>query len=318
MTGRSRKEGVALMGMGGPRGLEEVQPFLESLFSDPAILPVPSTVRPGLARLIAGRRAPASRERYRLMGGASPIHGYTEAQVEALSRLLGSGYEVRHVFRYTEPRASAVMEDLSSRGIERVVALPTYPQRSFTTSDSSLADLEAAASVCGIRILAVTSYPVDAGFIRALSDATIEVLEQAREGAHVVMVAHAVPRRSVRRGDPYVREVRGTARALARSLPPGVRWDLAYQSRVGPVGWVGPSLEQTLRRLGAAGVRSVVVVPVSFTSEHLETLVELDLEARETASIHGIGEFHRVPSPGMHASFIAMLARLVRREVARA
>jgi len=305
------------MGMGGPEGLEAVQPFLESLFSDPAILPVPSFIRPGLARFIAGRRAPSSRERYRLLGGASPIHGYTEAQVEALSRLLGEGFEVRHVFRYTEPRAEAVIEDLASRGVERVVAVPTYPQRSFTTSDSSRADLASAARARGVRVSHVSSYPVDAGFIRALSDATSEVLERARADAHVVMVAHAVPKRSVRRGDPYVQEVHRTANALARSLPEGVHWDLAFQSRVGPVGWVGPSLEDTLRRLGGAGVRSVVVVPVSFTSEHLETLVELDLEARETAGIHGIGDFHRVPSPGMHASFIAMLARLVRREVAR-
>ncbi len=316
MAGRGTV-GVALMGMGGPEGLEAVQPFLESLFSDPAILPVPSFVRPRLARFIAGRRAPASRERYRLMGGASPIHGYTQAQVEALSRHLGAGFEVRHVFRYTEPRASTVMEDLAARGVERVVAVASYPQRSFTTSDSSLADLEAASRARGIHVAAVPSYPDDAGFIRALSDATSEVLHQARGDAHVVMVAHAVPRRSVRRGDPYVSEVHRTARALARSLPRRVRWDVAFQSRVGPVGWVGPSLEETLGRLGAAGVTSVVIVPVSFTSEHLETLVELDLEARETAAIAGIGDFHRVPAPGMHGAFIEMLARLVRRQVDR-
>jgi ferrochelatase len=251
------------------------------------------------------------------MGGGSPIHGYTEAQVEALSRLLGEGFEVRHVFRYTEPRAPGVIDALAARGVERVVAVPTYPQRSFTTTDSSLADLEDAARARGIRVCAVSSYPTDAGFIRALADVTSEVLAGAGRDAHVVMVAHAVPRRSVRRGDPYVAQVNATARALARSLPGHVRWDLAFQSRVGPVGWVGPSLEQTLRRLGDAGVKSVVLVPVSFTSEHLETLVELDLEARETASIAGIGSFHRVPAPGMHGAFIAMLARLVRGEVCR-
>lgn len=312
-----RPLGVVLLGMGGPASPGSVEPFLESLFSDPAILPLPAPLRTRLASLIARRRGPAARERYGLLGGGSPIHARTEAQVEALGRRLGPGYEVRHVFRYSPPRAAAVASDLAAAGVDRVVAVSTYPQRSYSTIDSSLADLRAALRGRGITCTAVTSYPVDAGFVRSLATGTAEALAGAGRTAHVVMVAHAIPRRNVRRGDPYCAEVERTARALARTLPDGTHWHLAYQSRVGPVGWVGPDLTSILRRLGDDGVRSIVVVPLSFTSEHLETLVELDLEARETAQVNGIGEYVRVDAPGIHPAFIDMLARLVLGEVER-
>jgi ferrochelatase len=153
--------------------------------------------------------------------------------------------------------------------------------------------------------------------VRALVDAVGGALDAAGPGAHLVMAAHSVPRRSVSRGDPYVHEVELTARALARALPAGVSWHLAFQSRVGPVGWVGPDLAGTLERLGRSGVRSVVVAPISFTSEHLETMVELDIEARERASAAGLGTYVRAPVPGLHPELLGTLARLARREAGR-
>jgi ferrochelatase len=315
--GDQRRTGVVLLGMGGPAGLAGVEPFLENLFSDPAILPLPDALRPRIARLIARRRAPSACERYRLLGGVSPIHAFTETQAEALGERLGPGYVVRHAFRYVDPRAERVCGELADAGVSRVVGLSTYPQRSHATIDSSLAEFERHARGRGLAFSAVTSYPVDAGFIRALACAAREALDGAGPGVHLLMVAHAIPKRSVRRGDPYVGEVERTAGALARSLPRAVPWSLCYQSRLGPAGWVGPSVEQALRRVARAGTDGVVLVPLSFTSEHLETLVELDLEMREKACEAGIGRFHRAPVPGMHPAFLAMLERLVHREVER-
>jgi len=308
--------GVVLVGMGGPRGPADVEPFLESLLSDPAMLPLPGPVRRTIARLIARRRGRRSRERYALMGGGCPIHEYTGLQVEALGEALGEGFVVRHAFRYSEPRAPSVCSELAGAGVRRIVALSTYPQRSRATVDSSIADLEDAARAEGIRVAAVRSYPDDPGFIRALRERTLEAVGRAGRGAHIVMAAHSLPRLSVLRGDPYVAEVERTASALERVLP-GASWHLAYQSRHGPVGWVGPGLVETLRRIGSRGVRSVVVVPISFTSEHIETLVELDVEARQVAAGAGIRHFARVPVPGLHPAFLGMLARLAREEAER-
>ncbi len=308
---------AVLVGMGGPSSPSDVAPFMRNLFSDPRILPLPAAVRGPLASFIVRRRSARARERYRILGGSSPIHAYTEEQVRMLARELGDGFVVRHAFRYTSPRAGEVAGELADLGIRRLVALSTYPQRSFTTTDSSMDELAAEAANRGIEVKKVTSYATDAAFVAALGGSLCATLAEAGPGARVVMTAHSIPTRNVRRGDPYVAEVHATARALARTIPQGVPWELAFQSRVGPVGWVGPGLDRTLARLGREGVSKVVVAPLSFSSEHLETMLELDLEMREKAAVAGIGGYYRMPVPGLDPGFIRMLARLARREVAR-
>jgi ferrochelatase len=316
MSGRDDADRAAvLLAMGGPASPSDVVPFMSELFRDPHILPLPRPARERLARLIVSRRAERARERYRLVGGSSPIHGYTEEQVRRLSAALPGGWVVRHAFRYTAPRAAQVVRELVEQGVRRVAAIPLYPQRSFTTTDSSLEDLRAAASGSGLAIHGVEGFCVDAELVSCWVRAIAAALSRAAAGTQVVMTAHSIPTRNVGRGDPYVSEVVRTARAVARGLPRGVGWRLAYQSRVGPVGWVGPDLSRILEAMGRAGVRSVVVAPISFTAEHLETLLELDMEMREVAGRAGIGEYLRVPVPGLSGDFIRMLARLARRGV---
>lgn len=319
MNEKDAKKQIAavLLSMGGPSGSHDVEPFLTNLFSDEAILPLPGPARRLLARRIAHRRAPHALERYQLLGGSSPIHGYTAQQVRQLQGVLGDEWHVTHCFRYTEPFSGEVVRELVARGVRTAVLLSTYPQRSHTTIDSSVKHFLAAARPATLDCRTVTSHPVDPEFVGALARLTRRGLDEAGESAVVVMTAHGLPRRNVRRGDPYVAEVTATAQALGRALPPGVEWRLAFQSRLGPVRWVEPHLDETLTRMGAAGTQAVVVVPISFTSEHLETLIELDHEMREKASEAGIGTFVRVPVVGLTAEYIGMLARLARTEVRR-
>jgi ferrochelatase len=294
--------GVVLMNLGGPRNEEEIAPFLTSLLSDPQVVPVPWPVRPLLARKIARRRSPAVAEHYRAIGGSSPIEEQTRAQVEALELELGDGYQVRHAFRH--------MREFAAAGIRRVVALPAYPQWSQTTSGSAVRDLGRAARPHGIRVREAPSYPEEQGFILALTELVQPYLADCE---HLIISAHGLPERIVRKGDRYVNEVCQTARALAVALPEGTSWSLAFQSRLGRMEWTRPYLTDEIRRLGEAGVRSLVVVPVSFACENLETLYELDIETAELARSCGIEKYQRVPAPGCHRAFIHELAQVARR-----
>jgi ferrochelatase len=289
--------GVVLMNLGGPRNEAEITPFLTSLLSDPQVIPVPWPVRPLLARRIARRRSPAVAEHYRAIGGSSPIEKQTRAQVEALELELGEGYQVR-------------MREFAAAGIRRVVALPAYPQWSQTTSGSAVRDLGRAARTHGIKVRQAPSYPDEEGFILALQELIRPYLDDCE---HLIISAHGLPERIVRKGDQYVNEVCRTARALAATLPEGTSWSLAFQSRLGRMEWTRPYLVDEIRRLGEAGVRSLVVVPVSFACENLETLYELDIEAAELARGCGIAKYQRVPAPGCHRAFIHELAQVARR-----
>lgn len=302
--------GLVLLDFGGPERPSDVRPFLTHLFLDPAILPVPGPVRALLARLIAWRRAPVATARYARIGGHSPGPAQVRNRATWLQRVLGDRFLVRCAFRYVPPFCDEVVEGLAQGGVRRLVALPSFPQRSFTTTDSCLGALQEAALARGMEVVPVVSYPDHPGLVEALAGGIRPLLTP---GAHLLLVAHGLPERLLKGGDPYLDEVHRTVHAVVASLGPGLSWSLAFQSRLGPVAWVGPAIEDEIRRLGSEGVKALVVAPVSFTTENLETLYDLDLEAAHLARAAGIQAYARAPAPTDQAPFLGALVDLVRK-----
>jgi ferrochelatase len=310
------KIAIILFNLGGPDSLEAVQPFLRNLFGDPAIIGLPAWLRLPLAHLIARRRTPKALAIYEKIGGSSPIVGQTEAQARALEEALAEGAGGQHEWRgyvcmrYWHPLTETVVRSVARFAPDRIVLLPLYPQFSTTTTESSFEAWKEAASFKSPTV-SIESYPAEPGFIRA----SVELVRQglAEVGAaprRLLFSAHGLPEKVVRKGDPYQRQVQETAAAIAEHLP-GVDWSVCYQSRVGPLKWIGPSTESEIHRAGADG-RNIVLYPISFVCEHSETLVELDIDYRELARKAGISTYVRVPTVGTHPSFIHGLANLVR------
>jgi protoporphyrin/coproporphyrin ferrochelatase len=310
------KIAIILFNLGGPDTLEAVQPFLRNLFSDPAILRVPSFIRGPLASFIARRRAPIAREIYGKIGGASPILGQTEAQARALEEALGAGDGEGHEWRgyvcmrYWHPMTEATVRSVERFRPDRIVLLPLYPQYSTATTASSFKAWNDLARF-KVPTAVVKDYPVEPGFIAASVALVKEGLDQAGDGPkRVLFSAHGLPERVIKAGDPYQGQVEQSAKAIANAIG-GLDWSVCYQSRVGPLKWIGPSTDAEIARAGVDRV-SVVLYPLSFVSEHSETLVELDIEYRHLAEKAGVPAYIRVPTVGTHPLFIAGLARLVR------
>lgn len=308
------KTAVILFNLGGPDSLEAVEPFLFNLFNDPAIIGAPSLIRRLLARFISKKRGPVARDIYAQIGGKSPLVEETDKQARALEQMLGEGYRVFVAMRYWHPFAAQALQEARQWGAERVVLLPLYPQFSTTTSRSSLREWRKLAADWPVPTEAVCCYPDEKGLIAAIADLIRPGYAQASASGkpRILFSAHGLPQSVVDKGDPYPKHVEQTARAVVAALGiPGLDWIVCYQSRVGPMKWIGPSTETELERAGEDGV-PVVVVPIAFVSEHSETLVELDIEYRHRAEGLGIPAYVRVPAVGHHPDFIAGLARLVR------
>ena len=321
------RRAVVLMNLGGPDAPEAVRPFLDNLFSDPAIIGLPGWLRLPLAWMIATRRAKVARQIYARLGGSSPLLANTEAQARALEAELGPDYRCFIAMRYWHPLTAAAVDAVRAWRPDDITLLPLYPQYSTTTTASSLAawQREATRQGLGTPSRIVRSYPAEPGLVAALAAGTADALQQVkREGlpARILFSAHGLPLKIVRAGDPYPREVEETAAALVRALDgpeldrpaldrPALDWVVCYQSRVGPLAWLEPSIDDEVRRAGRDRV-AVIVVPVSFVSEHSETLVELDHVYRLLAEGCGVPSYRRVPTAGTDARFIGGLARLVR------
>ena len=309
---------VVLMNLGGPDRLEAVQPFLFNLFSDPAILRLPALVRLPLARFIAWRRGRVAQEIYRKLGGGSPLLANTEAQARALEAVLGSQYRCFVAMRYWHPASGQTAREIADWAADEVVCLPLYPQFSTTTTASSLAAWRASASRCKIECPTriVCCYPADPGFVEAVAGLIGPAVETAtghEKLPRLLLTAHGLPKRIVLAGDPYPNQVETTAAAVIAALNrPDLDWTVCYQSRVGPLEWIGPATDDEIRRAGKDRV-PLVVAPISFVSEHSETLVELDLDYRDLAEASGVPAYHRVPTVGTEPGFIRSLATLVRR-----
>jgi ferrochelatase len=313
------RRAVVLMNLGGPDSLTAVRPFLYNLFSDPAIIGLSAPLRLPLAWVIAARRARIARGIYAQLGGASPLLANTEAQAQALEVELGAEYRCFIAMRYWHPLTAAAVGAVKAWQPEEIVLLPLYPQFSTTTTASSLAAWRCEAMRQGLvgKTRAVRSYPVAEGFVAALAAlvaGTLDTAEDEAAGARVRVLfsAHGLPLRIVAAGDPYPREIESTAAAVVAALArPALDWRVCFQSRVGPLAWLGPSVEEELHRAGREGV-AIVVAPISFVSEHSETLVELDRDYRRLAEARGVPAYHRVPTVGTDRRFITALADLVR------
>ena len=308
---------VVLMNLGGPDLLDAVQPFLVNLFGDPAILRLPGVLRLPLARLIAWRRTPVAREIYRRLGGGSPLLANTQAQARELEGALGPEHRCFVAMRYWHPTSEETAGEVADWAPDEIVCLPLYPQFSTTTTASSLAAWRSAARRYGIdrRVRAICCYPADRGFVEAVAGLIRPVLDAASGGdkpPRLLLTAHGLPKKIASTGEPYPAQVQSTASAVIAALGrPGLDWRVCYQSRVGPLEWIGPATEDEIRRAGSDRV-PLVVAPISFVSEHSETLVELDLDYRRVAEASGVPAYCRVPTVGVEPGFIRSLARLVR------
>ncbi|MBD2326957.1 ferrochelatase [Alkalinema sp. FACHB-956] len=316
--------GVLLLNLGGPDRLEDVRPFLYNLFSDPEIirLPVPWLQSP-LAWLISTLRAKKSQENYKKIGGGSPLRRITEAQAKDLESLLNQSGQEATVYigmRYWHPFTEEAIARIKRDKPERLVILPLYPQFSISTSGSSFRVLERMWNVDPdlqkIPYTVIPSWYNHPGYLQSMAKLIgqrIDSLPDPAQG-HVFFSAHGVPVSYVEEaGDPYQKEIEACAGLIMKTLGRSNDYTLAYQSRVGPVEWLKPYTDEAIQELAEKGVKELVVVPISFVSEHIETLEEIDQEYREVAEEAGIEIFSRVPALDTDPTFIQALADLVQK-----
>jgi ferrochelatase len=314
------KLAVVLFNLGGPDSPEAVEPFLTNLFTDPAIISLPGIIRNPLGRFIARRRGPVAREIYAKIGGHSPILEETNTQALTLQMALtAQGHDARCyiAMRYWKPFADETAAKVKAWNPDRIVLLPLYPQFSTTTTDSSLKDWHAAARDAGITAptTRICCYPWENGFIAAKTKLIAGAFAGKKPSVdyRLLLSAHGLPKRTVSKGDPYQWQVEKTAKAIVDRLGiEGLDAQVCYQSRVGPLEWIGPSTDGEIRRAGAEG-KGLVVAPIAFVSEHSETQVELDIEYAKLARESGVVDYIRVPTVSATAEFIAALAALASR-----
>ena len=307
---------VVLMNLGGPDKQESVQPFLFNLFNDPAIISVPRPLRWFLAQVISRKRAPVARLIYEKLGGGSPLLQETEAQARALERSLGADYRVFLSMRDWHPRSHEAVNAVLSYDPERIVLVPLYPQYSTTTTGSSVGDWNKAAAELGLQkpTAVVGCYATNPLFISAHVKLIKRFLEPSKpnRSQKVLFSAHGLPEKIIAKGDPYQSQVESTAKAIVQELAcPHLEWEVCYQSRVGPLRWIGPSTEELITEAGALG-KSLVVVPIAFVSEHSETLVELDIEYADLARRAGVHSYQRVPTLGISDDFMLALGNMAK------
>jgi protoporphyrin/coproporphyrin ferrochelatase len=324
-----KRVGVVLFQLGGPDSLDAVEPFLRNLFLDPDIIPLGPLgwLRRPIAKLISSRRSVPVRERYAEIGGRSPIGALTERQRQGLVEAVSPYIDCVAVtaMRYWHPLTSEAVGALRKAApFDELVLLPLYPHYSYATTLSSLKEWRRVygSPNGGPPERTIEHYYDHPLYIQALVQRIGSVLRQFPDSSRIQLIfsAHGLPMSLVERGDPYPKQIEETVRlTCARGAKEFPGWPrthlLCYQSRVGPAKWLQPSLTDTLERVGHEGVKEVLVVPISFVTEHIETLHEINIEAREEAGKLGIETFRMMPAVGDSPLFIAALKDLVLRAV---
>ena len=311
------KKAIILFNLGGPDKLESVEPFLFNLFNDPAILNLPKVIRFPLAKLIANRRAPIAKKIYSELGGSSPILKLTTEQSNKLEEKLNEINNIdKHkcfiVMRCWHPRASDVINDVKLFDPEEIILLPLYPQYSASTSGSSIKEWN---DICKLKnykkkTSTICCYPTDKDFIGAHA---IEIKKKIKgiSNYKLIFSAHGLPQKNINKGDPYQWQVEQTVNSVVNVLNiENLDWILSYQSRVGPLKWIGPSTDDVIVENAKLG-KCIVIVPIAFVSEHSETLVELDIEYKSLAEKNGCKNYIRISALGTNDAFINSLANLI-------
>lgn len=339
-SARKKALGVVLFQLGGPDSPAAVEPFLYNLFCDPDIIDFPLAwiARRPLARYIARRRASVVRAHYEVIGGQSPIRLLTERQARKLAAALAPEFDVKCwvAMRYWHPLTAETVAEVRAAALDELVLLPLYPQYSLATTASSLKEWRRVYSQAAARSSGrssaragaaaaretpspklVENFHLHPGYIEALTERITTALTHFDDPgkAHLVFSAHGLPLSLIAKGDPYERQIGETVRAvMARGAWPNAH-TLCYQSRVGRQKWLGPPLEPTIERLTAAGAKHLLVIPISFVTEHIETLHEINIEARAAAMKAGVEQFEMMPALGDSPRFIGALADVVRMAV---
>ncbi|MBZ5536428.1 MAG: ferrochelatase [Acidobacteriia bacterium] len=320
--------GVLLFNLGGPESLEDVKPFLYNLFSDPDIIRIKSDwLRKAVAWFIATTRRKKSSGYYAQIGGGSPLRRITEDQAAALEKKLANeGLNVRAFvgMRCWRPTIDEALETIQRDEITHLVVLPLFPQFSVTTSGSCInyfnARLRQNDPGESLRASYVTRWYNEPLYIEAMAELIRAEIEQFPEAdpkaTYVIYSAHSIPQRYVEEGDPYLDQTRHTVDLINQRLGLKGPWTLSFQSKVGPVKWLEPSTEEVIQTLGRRGTQQVLIVPVSFVSDHIETLYEIDIQYRDTARQAGIPHFRRAAALNLNSNFIAALAAIVKEQIA--
>ncbi len=317
MANPTRRVGVVLFQLGGPDTPQAIEPFLFNLFCDPDIIDFPFARigRKPLAKLISTTRAKKVQHHYSAIGGASPIRRFTERQADALQQRLRAEGVDAHCFvamRYWHPFTAEAVEQLRAANCDEVVLLPLYPQYSSTTTGSSLNEWRRLFRD-DVPVQAIETFYQHPLYLDSLVEKIDEALARFPESGspEIVFSAHSVPVSVIARGDPYQRQIEETVAMVMQRGGWRHRYRLCYQSKVGASRWLQPSLHRTIRDLAAERIREVCVVPIAFVSDHVETLGEIDHEAREEAAELGIQQFEMTSGLNDSPAFIAALADLV-------
>lgn len=318
---KKEKVAVILFNLGGPDQLSSVKPFLFNLFYDPAIIAVANPLRWMIAKFIAFRRAPFARKIYEKIGGKSPLLEQSLEQAKALEQTLNQDQTTEYncfvSMRYWHPFSLNVAQQVKDFEPDRLILLPLYPQYSVTTTGSSLVDWIKSAKKTGLNqpFRAIGEYAEHPLFIESHVGLIRDVLAKIDQPQNyrILFSAHGLPKKIIDAGDPYQTQIEKTCALVQENLghPDHV---ICYQSRVGPMEWIGPSTEEEIERAGRDG-KSIIMVPIAFVSEHSETLVELDIDYRKLAQRNNVADYIRIKALGCEENFIAALADLCKKDI---
>ena len=310
------KKAVILFNLGGPDKLENVEPFLFNLFNDPAIISIPSIIRYPLAKFLSKRRAAIAKNIYREIGNRSPILEFTQDQAKSLenSLLKKGNYKCFVIMRCWHPRATDIIKEVKEYNADEIILLPLYPQYSASTSGSSIKEWN---DLCRkenykVKTKTVCCYPTEKNFLQSHANLIKEAINNVEnKNFKLIFSAHGLPENKIKKGDPYQWQIEQTVQGImAKFSNKNINYIISYQSRVGPMKWIGPSTDEIIIKYSKEK-KGIVIVPVAFVSEHSETLVELDIEYKKLAEKNGCSFYKRVPALGAEENFIKGLVELV-------
>ena len=310
------KTAVVLLNMGGPGSLDDVEPFLYNLFMDPDIISIPlgRLLRPFIARKISRKRAEKVRGYYKKIGGKSPLLDLSIDQARSLEEALKTegDYSVSLAMRYWHPFTEEAISQLIQDAPDRIILLPLYPQFSTATSGSSLNEFSRLWQKKDTELIKIVSWHDHPRYIKSWAEAINDELDGLKDRhVSILFSAHGIPQNMIDKGDPYQSQTEETVRLILEELQWKGKWQLCYQSRVGPVKWLEPSTESVIQEWGNRQKDIMLMVPISFVSDHSETLYEMDIQYKELALEAGIRDFRRVASLNSRPLFIEALKEIV-------